>query len=111
MMLSLSRLLSLTYLQALIYVVLTSLLAVFIAGIKRIYFHPLSQFPGPRIAALTSLYGTYFDVIKGGIGIKRWPDLHRKYGTLKLSQGEPTALMDFSLRVYCQSGSRFPHRR
>lgn len=95
MMLSLSRLPSLTYLQALTYAVLTSLLAVFIVGVRRIYFHPLSQFPGPRTAALTSLYGTYFDVIKGGIGIKRWPDLHKKYGMLKLSQGEPTVAHGF----------------
>ena len=87
---SLSYLQALTYLEVLIYAVLTSLLAVLIVGVRRIYFHPLSQYPGPRIAALTSWYGTYFDVIKGGIGIKRWPDLHKKYGTLKRSQGEPT---------------------
>ena len=106
---SISRLLSLTYLQVLTYAVVISL-PIFFVGFRRLYFHPLSKFPGPRIAALTGLYGTYFDVIKGGIGVKRWPNLHKNYGMLKLIQGKPTAAHGF-LRVYCQSGSRLPHRR
>lgn len=95
-----------SYLQVVIYAVVTSLLAVFIVGIKRVFFHPLSSFPGPRIAALTSWYGFYFDVIKGGIGIKRWPDLHKKYGMSKPIQGNSTVTHGV-LRVYCQSVSRF----
>ena len=105
-----SRLPRLTYLEALIYVIVTSLLAVLIIGVRRIYFHPLSKFPGPRIAALTTWYGFYFDVIKGGIGIQRWPDLHKKYGTSEPFQGHRTVAHGV-LRDYCQSGSRLSPRR
>ena len=107
---SISRLPSFSYLQVLIYTIVTSLLVVLIAGVRRIYFHPLSKFPGPRTAALTNLYAFYFDVIKGGIGIKRWPDLHKKYGSSRAAQGNPTAAHRV-LRAYYQSGSRFSHHR
>lgn len=81
-MLSTSSLQSLSHLQVLTFAIVTSLLVVIIVGVRRLYFHPLSKFPGPRSAALTSWYGFYFDVIKGGIGIQRWPDLHKNYGSI-----------------------------
>ena len=84
---SINRLASLAYLGVLTSAVITSLLVLSV-GVRRLYFHPLSKFPGPRIAALTSWYGFYFDVVRGGIGIKRWPDLHKKYGGSKAFQGD-----------------------
>lgn len=109
-MLSISRPLSLLHLELLIYAAAVSVFLVFIVGVKRIYYHPLSKFPGPRIAAFTTLYGFYFDVVKGGIGIKRWPDLHKRYGTPKAIQGN-LATAHGVFRSYCQNDPRFSPRR
>lgn len=52
-------------------------------AIYRLYFHPLSRFPGPTVAGLTRWYEFYYDVIKPGQFIWKIESLHRKYGTLK----------------------------
>ena len=46
----------------------------------RLYFHPLSHFKGPKIAALTRWYEFYHDVICDGTYVKYYPELHKKYG-------------------------------
>jgi hypothetical protein len=51
---------------------------------RRIYSHPLSSFPGPWLAALTSWYGFYFDVIKHGALLRHKTALHEKYGWILL---------------------------
>lgn len=48
--------------------------------IWRLYFHPLSKFPGPRLAAATRWYEFYDDVIRGGVTSQRYPALHKRYG-------------------------------
>ena len=48
--------------------------------ILRLYFHPLSKFPGPRIAALTRWYEFYHDVLRDGTYVKYYPELHKKFG-------------------------------
>ena len=58
------------------------LLLIIIACIRRVCFHPLTKFSGPRTASFTAWYGFYFDVVKGGVGIKRFPSLHQRYGNL-----------------------------
>jgi hypothetical protein len=53
------------------------------AGIKiiyRLFFSPLAGFPGPVLAAATSFYEIYFDVVKGGQLIWEIERLHSKYG-------------------------------
>ena len=48
--------------------------------IHRLYFHPLSKFPGPKLAAISSLYEFYFNVVKGGRYIWEIQQMHQQYG-------------------------------
>ena len=51
--------------------------------IYRLYLHPLSKFPGPKLAALTYWYDFYYDVLKGsyaGQRIFEIEELHARYG-------------------------------
>ncbi|KAK2744163.1 hypothetical protein FQN57_004423 [Myotisia sp. PD_48] len=54
----------------------------FIGAIYRLYFHPLSKFPGPKVAALTYLYELYFDAFQGGQYIWEIKRLHERYGPI-----------------------------
>ncbi|KAJ5360620.1 hypothetical protein N7517_009811 [Penicillium concentricum] len=59
-------------------------LVIYIAvkSIYRLYFHPLSKIPGPKLAAITSGYEFYFNVIKGGMFIWEIERLHEIYGPI-----------------------------
>ena len=48
----------------------------------RAYLHPLSTFPGPRIAGATRWYETYFELLvgEGGQFFKEVNRLHELYG-------------------------------
>lgn len=46
----------------------------------RLTLHPLSRFPGPRIAAVTNLYAVYYDLISDQSLIKHLKELHDTYG-------------------------------
>ena len=47
----------------------------------RVFFHPLSKIPGPKLAAISRLYDFYYDCILGGKFVFKIEDLHKQYGT------------------------------
>lgn len=47
--------------------------------VYRLCFHPLSSVPGPRLAAATSLYIRYHDIVEHGGLARRLPQLHKFY--------------------------------
>ena len=57
------------------FVILNSCVAIY-----RLFFHPLSGFPGPRLARITTLYKTYYEVVKGGELLQKIRELHAVYG-------------------------------
>lgn len=48
----------------------------------RLYLGPLAKFPGPRLAALTGWYETYFECYKRGRYWVEIEKMHEKYGNL-----------------------------
>jgi len=61
-------------------VVVLTTLYVTVGVVYRLYFHPLSKFPGPRLAAATLWYEAYYDVIKQGQYTFKIKELHKQYG-------------------------------
>jgi hypothetical protein len=51
-------------------------------AINRLFLSPLARFPGPKLAALTSWYEFYYDVVKKGSYIWKIKELHEQYGRL-----------------------------
>ncbi|XDG09712.1 hypothetical protein ABKA04_009327 [Annulohypoxylon sp. FPYF3050] len=63
------------------------LVVVFIAyqtglGIYRLYLSPLSNIPGPKLAALSYLYESYYEILLGGQYFKRVAEMHEQYGPI-----------------------------
>lgn len=56
-------------------------------AVYRLYFHPLRNIPGPKLAALSSAYEFYFNVIQRGTFIWHLERLHEKYGRWSSSFG------------------------
>lgn len=61
-------------------VVSIGILYVIIGAIRRVYFSPLSKFPGSKLAALTLWNEFYWDIVKRGTFIWRIEEMHKKYG-------------------------------
>lgn len=71
--------------------------------IYRLTLHPLAGFPGPKLAAVTSLYNAYYDILQPGL-IKKLPEMHKKYGDVIRVQ--PGQLHVASLEGFNQYASR-----
>jgi hypothetical protein len=56
---------------------------VFSTALYRLYFHPLAHIPGPKLAALTFLYQTYFSLVNGSRFYALIGKLHKIYGKWK----------------------------
>ena len=53
-----------------------------IGAIRRVYFSPLSKFPGSKFAALTLWNEFYWDIVKRGTFMWRIEEMHKKYGPI-----------------------------
>jgi hypothetical protein len=51
-----------------------------VRSIYRLWFHPLSKIPGPKLTAITHLLEFYHDVIRDGRFIWKIEEMHEKYG-------------------------------
>ncbi|KAF9063652.1 cytochrome P450 [Rhodocollybia butyracea] len=49
-------------------------------ALYRLFFHPLRQYPGPLLAAVTQGYQSYFNVVKVGGLVYQLDKLHKIYG-------------------------------
>ena len=70
-------------------------------AIYRLTLHPLARFPGPRLAAITSLYGASFDLRKNSCYVKILPGLHDKYGLYCQRMERPEPSIDLQNRADC----------
>jgi cytochrome P450 len=55
-------------------------LYIVLLSVYRLTLHPLAQFPGPRLAAVTFWYEFYHDFFRGGQYLFRIRDMHAEYG-------------------------------
>ena len=51
-----------------------------LVAIYRLFFHPLSKIPGPKLAAISRAYEFYYDCILSGKYVFKIEELHRQYG-------------------------------
>lgn len=69
-----------TKFEILCWLIICSSVFLALTAIRRLYFHKLKDFPGPKLAASTSLYKIYYEVLKGGELLQHLLGLHAKYG-------------------------------
>ena len=68
-------------------IVILPLTWVLCIALYRLFFSPIANIPGPTLAALTSWYECYYDVIKPGQYVWKIKELHAQYGwyTMRLT--------------------------
>lgn len=75
-------------------------LAVYVSGLYlyRVFFDPLSKFPGPKLAAASLWYEFYYDVVKKGRYTWEIAKMHDKYGMsiIHLVMLQPEASLETS---------------
>ncbi|KAI5925079.1 cytochrome P450 [Camillea tinctor] len=80
----LSTIIPLTWTQSAIAAGVSLFLYVVTLSIYRLFFHPLRNIPGPRLAALTQWVETYYECFKspGGQFIWKYREWHEQYGPI-----------------------------
>jgi hypothetical protein len=63
-----------------------SILYTAVLVIYRLYFHPLSKFPGPKLAAATLWYEFYHDIVHDGQLFRAIEQMHKTYGDFPTEQ-------------------------
>jgi hypothetical protein len=63
----------------------------------RIFFHPLAQFPGPKLSAISNWYEFYYDVVQQGNFTFHIQELHERYGRPPHILGDENSLTDGAL--------------
>ena len=61
-------------------IVILPLTWVLCIALYRLFLSPIANIPGPTLAALTSWYECYYDVIKPGQYVWKIKELHAQYG-------------------------------
>ncbi|KAI1497820.1 cytochrome P450 [Biscogniauxia marginata] len=80
----LSTIMSVSYTQATLAAFVSFVLYTIIISIYRLFFHPLRNVPGPRLAALTQWVETYYECFKspGGQFMWEYRKWHEQYGPI-----------------------------
>ncbi|KAK9415726.1 putative Cytochrome p450 domain-containing protein [Seiridium unicorne] len=73
-----------------------------------LYLHPLSHFPGPKLAAIGSLYELWFDVFKDGQYLWKIAKMHDEYGPIIRINAHQLHIRDsqFYNTIYAAGGRR-----
>lgn len=70
-------------------------------SIYYLFFHPLSRFPGDKLAAVTTKYAFYHDVVRPGMYWRVVEEMHHNHG--KLWDYLEDFLAQSYARTYCEN--------
>ena len=75
--------------------------------VYRLYFHSLSKFPGPKLAASTLWYEFFYDVVLDGKWVWRIKEMHERYGSIVRINPHELHIKDpeFYQELYAPSGA------
>lgn len=97
------------YLAATLAIVVFQLAYFAFIVVHRLYFSPLSGFPGPKLAAATSWYEFYYQYWLNGQYVFQIEKLHKKYGTYPRSMNHVKTQRGSLLMIFrtnCSGHSR-----
>ncbi|KAJ2903702.1 Cytochrome p450 [Zalerion maritima] len=77
-------------------------------AVRRLFLSPIAHIPGPKLAAMTQLYESYYDIWLGGQYTLRILEMHKQYGPIvRISPWEVhVGDADFFNELYAGSGRR-----
>jgi hypothetical protein len=58
--------------------------------LHNLVWHPLASFPGPRVAAVTSLYRAYIELVAKSSFVYQLEKLHTQYGKQETRTASPS---------------------